>query len=157
MLLREKKHFSYKNTLISDAQCFIHYLGPTTPGATHDYKMLKQEFDVNLGLLETYDVLADLGYLGVEKEYDVAPGSLPHRKPRRSKDQPDTSVTPQQQLENKHHAGHRVKVEHAIAGTKRLGAVSQLCRNKAASFVDGLMALACGIWNLFIQHKPLRI
>ena len=119
--------------------------------------MLKQEFDVNLGLLEAYDWLADLGYLGMEKAYDVAAGSLPHRKPRRSKAHPDTRLAPQQRAENKHHARHRVKVEHAIAGSKRLGAVSQLCRNKAASFIDCLMALACGIWNLFIQRKPLRI
>lgn len=154
---REKKRFTVKNTLISDADRFIHYLGPTTPGATHDYELLKREFDVNLGLLEAFDWLADLGYLGLVTDYDVAPASLPHRKPRRSKAQPKTSLTPQQLAQNRHHARHRVKVENAIAGSKRLGAVSQVCRNKATSFADRLLAIACGIWNWFILNKANRI
>lgn len=143
--------------MISDAHRFIHYLGPTTPGATHDYAAFKREFDGNLGLLDTYTWLADLGYLGLEADYEVAPGSLPHRKPRRSKVQPDTGLSPQQLAQNQHHARHRVKVEHALAGSKRLGAVSQVCRNKAISFVDCLLAVACGIWNWFIRQVPNRI
>lgn len=157
MLLREKKRFTVKNTLISDAQRFIHYLGPTTSGATHDYALFKREFDGNLGLADTYAWLADLGYLGLVADYDVAPGSLPQRKPRRSKAQPDTCLTDEQVAHNQLHARHRVRVEHAIAGSKRLGAVSQLCRNKTPSFVDRLLAVACGIWNWFIRQAPNRI
>ena len=119
--------------------------------------MFQREFDVNLGLLDAYTWLADLGYLGLEADYDVAPGSLPHRKPRRSKAQPDTCLSPEQRAQNQRHAHHRVKVEHAIAGGKRLGAVAQVCRNKAPSFVDRLLALACGIWNWFIRQAPNRI
>ena len=98
-----------------------------------------------------------MGYLGLETDYDVAAASLPHRKPRRSKAQPDTALSAGQRGQNQRHARHRVKVEHAIAGSKRLGAVSQVCRNKATSFVDRLLALACGIWNCFIRQAPNRM
>ena len=47
--------------------------------------MLKNELDVNLGLLDLFALLADLGYLGLVRDYHVAADSLPHRKLRRSK------------------------------------------------------------------------
>ena len=123
----------------------------------HDYTMLLQELDVNLGLLQGYKWRMDLGYLGVVAAYTLRAASLPHRKPRRSKRQPLTCLTPRQRRANYHHARQRVKVEHALAGSKRLGAVSQVCRNKTNSFTDRLMALACGIWNWFLQQAPNRI
>ena len=80
-----KKGPTHKNTLICDPTRYIHYLGPTSCGATHDYQLLKNELDVNLGLLHLFALLADLGYIGLVRDYDVAPESLPHRKSRRSK------------------------------------------------------------------------
>ena len=82
---RVKKRPTRKNTLICDPTRYIHYLGPPSCGATHDYQLLKNELDVNLGLLDLFALLADLGYLGLVRDYDVAPESLPHRKSRRSK------------------------------------------------------------------------
>lgn len=115
--------------------------------------MLKNEFNVNLGLLDLFQVLADLGYLGVVKDYDLPAESFPHRKSRRSKKHPKTCLTADQCAHNKTHARPRVKVEHAISGAKRLGAVMQVYRNKAASFLDRLMAVACGIWNWHLTNK----
>ena len=83
-----KKRQTRKNTLIADQTRYSHYLGPTTCGATHDDQLLKNEFDVNLGLLDLFALLADLGYLGLVTDYDLPPYSLPHRKPRRSKKRP---------------------------------------------------------------------
>ena len=68
-----KKRPTRKNTLICDPTRYIHYLGPTRCGATHDYQLLKNELDVNLGLLDLFALLADLGYLGLVRDYDVAP------------------------------------------------------------------------------------
>jgi len=119
--------------------------------------MLKKEFDVNLGLLDLFQVLADLGYLGLIADYDVAPESLPHRKPRRSKQNPRTSLTEVQRADNQAHARRRVKIEHAISGAKRLGCVTQIYRNKSAAFNDRIMALACGIWNWHLTKKKEAI
>jgi len=142
-----KKRPTRKNTLIADPARYIHYLGPTTCGATHDYQMLKNELDVNLGLLGLFALLADLGYLGLVRDCDVATESLPHRKPRRSKKTPATALTDAQRADNRAHARRRVKVKHAICGAKRLGCVTQVYRNKSLAFNDRVMALACGIWN----------
>ena len=149
-----KKRLTRKNTLIADPTRYIHYLGPSTCGSTHDYQLFKKEFNVNLGLLDLFDLLADLGYLGLVADYDVAPQSLPHRKPRRSKKRPEAALTDTQRVENAAHARRRVKVEHAISGAKRLGCVAQTCRNKSAAFNDRLLALAGGIWNWHLKkHK----
>ena len=40
-----------------------------------------------------FDLLADLGYLGLVADYDVAPQALPHRKLRRRKKRPDAALT----------------------------------------------------------------
>ena len=76
--------------------------------------MLKTEFDANLGLLDLFALLADLGYLGLVNDYGVAPQSLSHRKPRRSKKHPVTALTEAQQADNRAHARRRVKVGHAL-------------------------------------------
>jgi hypothetical protein len=108
---------------------------------------------VNLGLLDLFDLLADLGYLGLVPDYDLPAQSLPHRKPRRSKKRPDAALTDAQRSENAAHARRRVKVEHAISGAKRLGCVAQTCRNKSNSFNDRLLAVACGIWNWHLRKR----
>jgi hypothetical protein len=150
---RAKKRLTRKNTLIADPNRYIHYLGPTTSGSTHDYQLLKNEFDVNLGLLDLFDLLADLGYLGLVRDYDLPAASLPHRKPRRSKKYPAAALTDAQRADNCTHARRRVKVEHAISGAKRLGCVAQTYRNKSNLFNDRIMAIACGIWNWHLTQK----
>ena len=152
-----KKRIIRKNTLIADPARYIHYLGPTTCGSTHDYHLLKNEFDANLGLLNLFELLADLGYLGLVADYNLPPESLPHRKPRRSKKRPDTARTDIQRTDNAAHARRRVKVEHAISGTKRLGCVTQVYRNKSLTFNDRVMVLACGIWNWCLTKKKVLI
>ena len=49
-----KKRLTRKNTLITDPSRYIHCLGPTTSGSTHDFQLLKDEFDVNLDLFELF-------------------------------------------------------------------------------------------------------
>ena len=149
-----KKRPTRKNTLTAGPARYIHYLGPTTCGATHDYQMLKNELDVNLGL---FALLADLGYLGLVRDCDVAPESLPHRKSRRSKKTPATALTDAQSADNRAHACRRVEVEHAISGARRLGCVIQAYCNKSLAFNDRVMALACGTWNWHLIKKKVGI
>lgn len=115
--------------------------------------MLKHELDVNLGLLDLFSWLAGLGYLGLVRDYDVAPQSLPHRKPRRSKKTPAMTLIDAQRAENRAHPHRRVKVEQAISGAKRLGCVTQVYRNKSLAFNDRVMALACGLRNWHLTKK----
>ena len=98
-------------------------------------------------MLDLFALLADLGYLGLVKQYDMPAGSLPHRKPRCSKKCPDAALTDAQRADNGAHARRRIKVEHAISGAKRLGCVAQTFRNKSNAFNDRVVAITCGSWN----------
>ncbi|WP_245991111.1 transposase family protein [Hymenobacter rubripertinctus] len=132
-------------------------MGPTTSGSTHDYQLLKNESDVNLGLLDLFELLADLGYLGLVSDYDLPAASLPHRKPRRRKKCTGAVLSDAQRAANCAHARRRDKVEHAISGAKRLGCVAQTYRNKSTSFNDRIMAIACGIWNWHLTQKRANL
>jgi hypothetical protein len=149
--------FATKNTLLAGEDTYIHYLGQTVSGSMHDYTLLKSELDVNLGLFADYRTLVDLGYLGMDQDYFTDSVQLPHRKPRKSKKNPHTELTQAQKQENREHATIRVKVENAIAGSKRLGIVAQVYRNKSLPFNDRVMAIACGIWNFHLMEYPLTI
>lgn len=58
---RAKKRTTRQNALPADPARYIHYLGPTTSATTPDYQPFKNELDGNLGLLDWWRVLADLG------------------------------------------------------------------------------------------------
>ena len=87
-----KKRLTRKNTLIADPSRYIHYLGPTTSGFTHDFQLPVNGFDANPDLLDLFALLADLSYMGPVK-YDDVPTSRPHRKPRRRKKHPVAALT----------------------------------------------------------------
>ena len=108
-------------------------------------------------MLDLFELLADLGYLGLVTDYDLPPQSLPHRKPRRSKKRPDAALSEAQRAENAAHARRRVKVEHAISRAKRLGCVTQMYCNKSAAFNNRIMVVACGIWNWHLTKKTKTI
>lgn len=139
--------------MISSSDRYVYYVGKTVGGTTHDYQAFKDEFDRDLGLLDTYEVLADLGYLGLPGAYGSATITLPHRKPRRSKAHPDTTLSDEQKHVNRQHARVRVRVEHSIGGSKRLGIVSQMFRNKSLPFNDLVIGLAAGIWNFHLKAQ----
>src|SRR4051794_11557224 len=157
LITPEKKRHTRKNTLISSRDTYIHYLGKTVCGSTHDYPLLKSEFDVNLGLFDDYQTLVDLGYLGMNKDYFCDAIELPHRKPRKSKKNPYTQLSEQQQADNHQHAARRVTIENAICGAKRLGVVTQVYRNKSLVFNDRAMAIACGMWNFHLKVNEFVI
>ena len=71
-------------------------VGKIVGGTTHDHQAVKHEFDCDLGLLDAYEVLADLGCLGLPGAYGPNSITLPYRKPRRSKACPDTPLTDEQ-------------------------------------------------------------
>jgi hypothetical protein len=157
LIILEKKRPTRKNTLISSLDTYIHYLGKTVCGSTHDYPLLKSEFDVNLGLFDDYSTLVDLGYLGMDKNYFSDSITLPHRKPRKSRKNPLTTLNEQQRADNQQHAARRVKIENAISGAKRLGVVTQVYRNKCLAFNDRAMNMACGIWNFHLKARHMTI
>ena len=117
----------------------------------HDYTMMKTEFDVELPWFKKKTMLADLGFLGANKDY--GPESkivLPHKKPRKSKNNPSPALTEEQEKTNKAHAQKRVVVEHAIGGMKHFHCLTHRVRNQSVLFIDQFLGLGAGLWNFKI-------
>jgi hypothetical protein len=57
----------------------------------------------------------------------------------------------QQKQENRELSQQRVKCEHAHAGIKRYGSVTDVYRNRVVDFDDQLMLVAAGLWNFYLD------
>ncbi len=147
----KKKHHAAKNTVISDINKMILFIGYTVMGGIHDYRLLKNEFPADMDWFSRFRVWVDLGYIGIQKDYTHCEILIPHKKPRKSKANPSPSLTDEQKAENREMSSLRVIVEHAIGGMKRFGILTGKFRNRKEKFVDDVAALCAGLWNLKIK------
>lgn len=153
---RQKKHFSgkkgfhtVKNTTVSDTDKRILILGETVPGSQHDYSLLKQEFDPKIDGFSSTEASTDRGYQGIKTDY-LSPENIhiPHKKPRKSKKNPDPQLTRQQKQENRRIGRVRVLVEHAIGGMKVFRVLTIRLRNHLKHLADDFIFATAGLWNL---------
>ena len=153
---RQKKHFSgkkgfhsVKNTTVADTDKRILILGKTVPGSQHDYALFKEEFDPQVDWFSSTEASVDLGYQGIQTDYS-SPEHLhiPHKKPRKSKKNPDPQLTRQQKRDNRRIGRVRVLVEHAIGGMKTFRVLTIRLRNRLRQLIDGFIFAAAGLWNL---------
>ncbi len=153
---RQKKHYSgkkgfhtVKNTMVSDPSKRVLILGKTVPGSQHDYSLFKEEFDPKTDWFASTKASTDLGYQGIKTDY-LSPENIdiPHKKPRRSKQNPDPQLTRKQRRENRRIGRVRVLVEHAIGGTKAFRVLTVRLRNHLKHLADDFIFAAAGLWNL---------
>ena len=93
----------------------------------------------------------DLGFLGADKDYENAKIHLPRKKPRKSKNNPNPTLTPEQKKQNRKQAAIRVVVEHAIGGMKSFHCLLHRIRNHLDTFVDDFFSLSAALWNYKIS------
>lgn len=145
---KKKKH-TVKNTVMAKASKKILFLGKTVPGSVHDYRLFKREFDPNEDWFKTVVGWLDLGYQGIKSDYKSPEHiHIPHKKPKKSKSNPTPSLTHKQKQENKYIGSKRVAVEHAIGGIKIFHILTIKFRNRTKNFVDEVIYLVTGLWNL---------
>ncbi|CEG12115.1 transposase [groundwater metagenome] len=159
----KKKRHTKKNTIISDENREIRYLGPTVEGKKHDYRTFTDEFPTEPPPIpppETpplpgdFRFWTDPAYIGIEKDFPwlnviitsfhseiLNKFKMPMKKPK------GRDLTQHEKHLNKLISGIRVKVEHAIGGVKRFGIVSNIFRNKTDGLDDKVMEISCGLWN----------
>lgn len=147
----KKKQHTIQNTIISTAKRFILFLGMTTFGRIHDFTLFKQEFAPDKPWFETFKVWVDLGYLGFDKNYETLELHLPHKKPRKSKANPNPTLTEQQKEENRTMSSFRVVVENAICGLKRFNILVYKFRNRKDDFEDDVVLASAGLHNLSLN------
>ena len=127
---------------------WIVFLGRTFSGAHHDDSMLKQELPPDLDWFGDLEVWVDLGYQGIQSDYEGEMLEIPHKTPRKSKTNPDPKLTVEQRAENRAVSQIRIFIEHAIGGMKRFGILVQRFRNRKANFEDDSVGICAGLWNL---------
>ena len=130
----------------------IFYLGKTFFGHTHDYTMLKEEFPPEEAWFEFLQVLVDLGYQGILTDYVGDDIHVPHKKPRKSKKNPVTSLSEEQKAENQALSKIRIFVENAICGLKRYNILVHRFRNHKKAFDDDVIGIAAGLWNFNLSY-----
>lgn len=130
----------------------ILFLGQTVPGSTHDYTLLKQELPPDYDWFADLQVLADLGYQGMASDYLQGNFQLPHKKPRKSKNNPNPQLTEAQKQENRALSRLRIFVENAICGIKRYNILVHRFRNRRKDFNDQVIAVSAALWNFSLTY-----
>lgn len=147
-----KKRHTLKNTVMSTLDKAILFLGQTFAGHVHDYTMLKEEFPPDAPWFELLQVLVDLGYQGILTDYGGTEIHLPHKKPRKSKKNPVTTLSTEQKTENQALSKIRILVENAICGLKRYNILVHRFRNHKKAFDDDVIGIAAGLWNFNLNY-----
>ena len=145
-----KKRFTVKNTVVTTVDKLVLFLGLSTQGSCHDYFLLKEEFPPKIDWFEEFVTHVDLGYKGFKKDYE-GEVKIPHKKPRKSDENPIPKLTSEQKDENTQKSQVRIFVENAIGGMKRYYILVNKFRNKKFYFEDDVIAIAAGLWNLRIS------
>ena len=79
----------------------IVFLGRTFSGHHHDYRMLKQEFPPDVDWFSDIHVRVDLGYQGIQSDYQSEQIDIPHKKPRKSQKNQNPELSADQKAVNK--------------------------------------------------------
>lgn len=146
-----KKRHTVKNTILSSTDKRVLFVGRTFTGHNHDYAMLKAEFPPEVAWFQTLKIAVDLGYQGIVSDYQGEAIDIPHKKPRKSKRNPDTSLTPLQRQANQSLAKVRIYVEHAIGGIKRFNILVHPFRNRISGFVHQVILICSALWNFSLS------
>jgi hypothetical protein len=137
----KKKRHTRKHLAAVDERKRVLVLSRAREGKLHD-KRFQDEDDIVGAIPDEIPIEADLGFLGLQKEYVNI--HLPHRKPK------GAELSCEQKGENRALSQSRVVCENALAGVKRYNAVSAIYRNRKAEFDDHLMLTAAGLWNFYL-------
>ena len=121
-------------------------------GLPHDYSMLKHELPPEFDWFSDVEVWVDLGYQGIQSDYQGDMMDIPHKKPRKSKQNPEPALTAEQRAANEALSQVRMFIEHAIGGMKRFNILVQSFRNRKADFEDDSIGICAGLWNLTLCY-----
>jgi len=107
--------------------------------------MFKKEFPPEQGWFKNFTVRVDLGFLGIDKDYEIKQLLLPHKKKK------NQGLDEGQKKENRSQASERIFVEHAIGGMKRYRILSDRLRVKDIQLYNDVLGVCAGLWNFYLS------
>jgi hypothetical protein len=139
---KKKRHTAVKMQLMVNNQgIIIHKLGHKK-GSRHDYDIYKENRPVTPKQVVN---VADLGYLGVEKDFPEQISSLPHRKRK------NNELSIQEKEHNKNHSIKRIVIEHTICRLKKYRIMSEVFRNRLRKY-NRMSDIVAGLVNYRIMN-----
>ena len=138
----KKKRHTRKTIVVADSNRRIGCLTRSQRGARHD-KRLADARRVIQGIPATVSVIADSAFQGSQHPQLCLPRKGSKKHPLSTEDRGWNRLV----------AAVRVRVEHAIGGLKRFGAVANLYRNHKPCCDDRFNLLAAGLWNLRLAFR----
>ena len=140
----KKKMHTQKCLAICEPNQKIVYLSSPREGKMHDKAIWdEEEIDIQGGIT----LLADLGFLGIEKDYPSA--LLPFKKPK------EEELSKHKKEINRQISSVRVTIEHAFAGVKRLKIVRNKMRLKTWLLRESVMKIAVAFHNLRVKYRSM--
>lgn len=106
---------------------------------------MKDEFKVKQDWFNKKTVRVDLGFIGIQKNYNCKNVEIPHKK---SKNKPLTRL---QKDENKSYSSKRVVVENALSGLKRFYILSNKLRLHDIDLYNKVLGCCAALWNFKIS------
>lgn len=156
----QKKNFSGKQhthtdsgLVMSNRQRYIHYLSELYEGSEVDYGIMKKEFCPGEKWFRKKKVVVDLGFVGIDKDYEIKELMIGNKKPRKSKNNPNPKLTEKEKEWNKIVSKNRIYVEHAIGGMKIFRMLKNKCRLKSKELKNRIVGVAAGLWNYKLKFK----
>lgn len=141
--------------VLSDKDTWIYYVSKLYPGSNVDFSVLKKEFPPGMGWFKKVRLLVDLGFIGIGKLYEIKELIIGEKKPRKSKKNPHTQLSPEQKARNKEVSRERIFVEHAIGRMKKYRILKNRCRLKSIELKNRIIGICAGLSNYQLMLKDL--
>ena len=85
-------------------------------------------------------------------DYNIELIDIPHKKPRKSKKNPNPELSAEQKSVNKALSQVHIFVEHAIGGMKRYNILVHGFCNRKEHFEDDVIGVCAGLWNFVLSY-----
>ena len=141
---KKKKH-TVKNLYTTNQKGLIIYKTKHRQrGRKHDYRIYKNNHpDLPKEVMSMYD----LGFLGVEKDYQKQKSSLPIKREK------GCELTIEEREYNRNHSAKRIVIEHAICRIKKYKIMNDIFRNRLRKY-DKVSDIVSGLINYRIMGTP---
>jgi hypothetical protein len=83
----------------------------------------------------------------MDKDYESGRIYLPHKKPRKSKNNPEPQLSEAQKIVNRALSQIRIFIENAIGGMKCYNILVHRFRNHKQGFGDDVIGICASLWN----------
>lgn len=146
----KKKTHTDISLILSDKRTKIYYVSEYYDGKNVDFGILKQEFPNDKNWFKDFKVIVDLGFQGIASLYKIKDLIIGEKKPRKSKENPEPKLTPEQKTKNTCVSKQRIYVEHAIGRMKKYRMLKNRSRLKSKKLKNRILGIAAGLWNYYL-------